>query len=79
MPIEFINLITQGAMAAVFAYLFWEERKERQKMQIQHDQDINRLYNMRINDLKEMARIPTNLEGVPPAHVASLSSLPLPS
>lgn len=63
MPIEFLNLFTQGALAAIFAYLYWDERKQRQAAEARHEQDIDRLYSLRIRDLQFIAKLPTDLDG----------------
>lgn len=63
MPIEVINLITQGALAAVFFYLYWDAKKRAQEQDDKHDRDIDRLYTLRIKDLQYIAKLPTDLEG----------------
>lgn len=63
MPVELLNLATQGAMAAVFFYLYWETNKRLQAQDDKHEKEIDRLYGMRINDLKLIAKLPTDLEG----------------
>lgn len=63
MPIELVNLIAQFGMGALFFYMFWDERKRNQDKDIRHDQDIDRLYTLRIKDLQYIAKLPTDLEG----------------
>lgn len=80
MPPEVINFATQGAWGLVFFYLYWTTNQELRRQADKHDQEIARLFELRIQELRLMARIPTNLEGVPPAHLMpSPSSLPSPS
>jgi hypothetical protein len=63
MPIEVINLITQGALAAVFFYLYWTTNQRLQEQDERHDQDMKHLYSMWVTDLKYIANLPTDLEG----------------
>lgn len=63
MPIELVNLIAQFGMGALFFYMFWDERKRTQIQDDKHDQQIAALYDMRINDLKWIAKVPTDIEG----------------
>lgn len=63
MPIELINLMTQGALAAIFAYLYWDTKKRAQEQDDKHERDIDRLYSLRIKDLQYIAKLPTDLEG----------------
>ncbi len=62
---EMIKFAVQAGMGGVFFYLYWMTNKRLQEQDDKHDQDIARLYNMRINDLKLFARLPTDLEGTP--------------
>lgn len=62
MPIEIVNLIAQFGMGALFFYMFWDERKRTQTQDDKHDREIAALYNLRINDLKWIAKVPTDLE-----------------
>jgi hypothetical protein len=72
---ELINFATQGAWGLVFFWLYWRTNEELQKQAQRHDQEMARLWELRIQELRLMARIPTNLEGVPPAQsMPSLSS-----
>ena len=61
MPSEIVSLIAQMGMAGIFFYLYWITRDELKKQNEKHDQDIARLYDMRIQELKQMARLPTDL------------------
>ena len=63
MPIEIINLMTQGALAAVFFYLYWDAKKYAQEQAARYDREIDRLYSLRIKDLQYIAKLPTDLEG----------------
>lgn len=62
MPIEVVNLVAQFGMGALFFYMFWDERKRTQQQDDKHDLQITALYNLRINDLKWIAKLPTDLE-----------------
>jgi hypothetical protein len=63
MPPEIVNLIGQMGMAGIFFYLYWRADQRLQEQGAKHDQDIARLYDMRIQELKQMARLPTDLTG----------------
>jgi hypothetical protein len=63
MPIELVNLVAQLGLSALFFYMFWDERKRTQLQDDKHDLEIAALYNLRINDLKWIAKLPTDLEG----------------
>lgn len=58
-----LPLIAQLGIGAIFFGLYWFTNKRLQEQQDKHDRDIDRLYNMRINDLKWIAKVPTDLEG----------------
>lgn len=62
MPQEIVNLMAQMGMAGIFFYLYWVTNQELKKQSEQHDQDIKQLYEMRIQDLKLLARGQTDLE-----------------
>jgi len=62
MPVEVLNLLAQGALSSVFFYLYWKTDKRLQEQQDRHDQDMKRLQEQRINDLKQWARLPTDLD-----------------
>jgi hypothetical protein len=67
---EMLKFVVQMGMGGVFFWLYYVTNKRLQEQQDQHDHDIDRLYNLRINDLKLFARLPTDLEGTPPeSHV----------
>lgn len=61
-PNEIVNLAAQLGLGGIFFYLFWVTRDELKKQNERHDQDIQRLYEMRVQELKLMARLPTDLE-----------------
>ena len=77
MPPELVSIVTQGAWGMVFFWLYWRTNEELLKQAQRHDQEMARLWELRIQELRLMARIPTNLEGVPPAHAAPTLSSPL--
>lgn len=59
---ELIKLAVQLGMGGIFFYLYWITREDLKKQNERHDQDIQRLYEMRVQELKLMARLPTDLE-----------------
>jgi len=65
METEMLKFALQAGMGGVFFYLYWITNRRLQEQDDKHDQDIDRLYNLRINDLKLFARLPTDLEGTP--------------
>lgn len=60
---EIVKFALQAGMGGVFFYLYWITNKRLQDQQDQHDRDIAALYGQRINDLKFIAKLPTDLEG----------------
>ena len=67
--IEVIKGLLQIGQAGLFLWLFLRSEARREEQDRRHDADIQRLYEMRVNELRLIARIPTNLEGAPPARV----------
>lgn len=63
MPQEVVNLIAQLGIAGIFFYLYWITNQRLQQQEEKHDADIKQLYEMRVSELKLIARLPTNLEG----------------
>jgi hypothetical protein len=61
MPIELVNLITNLGMGGLFFYLYWDERKLRQAQDDKHDLEIKQLHEQRIQDLKLIYHMPTDL------------------
>lgn len=69
--IEFIKGLLQVGQAGLFLWLYLRSEAQREAQARKHDADIERLYEMRVSELKLVARLPTNLEGVPPARVSA--------
>jgi hypothetical protein len=63
METELFKLTVQMGMGGIFFYLYWVTNKRMQDQDAKHDADIARLYGQRINDLKFLAKLPTDLEG----------------
>jgi hypothetical protein len=61
---EFEVVKTLGE-AAIFFWLYWDTKTRLQQQQDKHDQDIKQVYDQRVQDLKILARLPTDLEGTP--------------
>lgn len=59
---EIIKLAVQFGLGGIFFYLYWDTRAELRKQNDKHDQDIARLYDQRVQELKQIARLPTDLE-----------------
>lgn len=62
---EMVKFAVQLGMGSIFFYLYWRTDQRLQEQDKKHEADIARLYDMRIQELKLMARLPTDLEGVP--------------
>lgn len=62
--LEAIKTLIQLGEGAIFLWLFLRLDARLEKQTAQHDQDIARLYDQRIQDLKILTRTTTNLEGV---------------
>ena len=74
LPPELISLIGQGALSAVFGWLYLDLKKryqemldkyeiQRQQREQQHAAEIVRLYDLRIFEIKMLGNLPTDLEG----------------
>jgi hypothetical protein len=68
METELFKIVLQAGMGGIFFYLYWMTNKRLEAQHDKHDQDIAALYAQRINDLKIMAKIPTELDGSAPAN-----------
>lgn len=66
MELEAIKTALQLGQAGVFLWLFLRLDERLEKRDAKHDAEIQRVQEQRINDLKLFARLPTDLEGVPP-------------
>jgi len=62
MPIELVNLMAQFGMGALFFWMYWDERKRNQAKDDRRDQDIATLYRMWLNDMRGLAKLPTDLD-----------------
>lgn len=60
---EIIKFVVQAGLGGIFFYLYWDTRAELRKQNEKHDQDIARLYDQRVQELKQIARLPTDLTG----------------
>lgn len=60
---ELIKWALQFGAGGLFFYLFWETRREMREMDARHEQDIKYLYGRWLNDIKFIAKLPTDLEG----------------
>lgn len=69
--IEFLKGVLQLSQAGLFLWLYLRSESLRLEEQRRHDAQIERLNESRIVELKQAARLPTNLEGVPPARAAA--------
>jgi len=58
---EMVKFAVQMGMGGIFFWLYWTTNQELRKQAEKHDQDIARLYDMRIQELKQMARLQTDL------------------
>jgi hypothetical protein len=63
MPIEIVNLIAQCGFGAIFFWLFWEQRKRSQEQDDKYEKRIAGLYTLWLNDIKYIAKLPTDLDG----------------
>lgn len=63
MPIEIVNLIAQFGMGGIFFWLYWDTRKRSMEQDDKHSRDVAQLYNMWLNDIKYIAKLPTDLDG----------------
>jgi len=60
---ELLGLIGNGAISGVFAYLYWDLKKRYEALLTQRDRELARLYDLRIFEIKTLAKLPTDLEG----------------
>lgn len=58
-----IKMAVQLGQAGLFLWLFLRVDARAQAQAEKHDLDIARLYNLRIQDLKWLAKLPTDLDG----------------
>lgn len=63
LPTELISLIGQGALSAVFGWLYLDLKKRNQEEQDKHKLEIARLYDLRILEIKMLGNLPTDLDG----------------
>lgn len=63
MPIEIVNLIAQFGMGGIFFWLYWDTRKRSMEQDDKHSRDVAALYGMWLNDIKYIAKLPTDLDG----------------
>ena len=63
LPPEMLSLIGQGAIAAIFAWLYIDLKKRNQEQEDKHKSEIARLYDLRILEIKMLGNLPTDLEG----------------
>lgn len=63
LPPEILSLIGQGAIAAIFAWLYIDLKKRNQEDTDKHRLEIARLYDLRILEIKMLGNLPTDLEG----------------
>lgn len=73
MPTELLNFFTQGALSVIFFYLYWKTNQGLEALREKYDVQIARLYELRITEIREFVRIPTNL-GEEPSGVESASN-----
>ena len=66
--LELLKFAMQIGYGGIFFYLYWVTNDRLQKQADKHDADIARIQEQRIQELKLMARVPTNLEGSIPAN-----------
>ena len=60
---EAIKTLLQVGQGVIFLWLFLRLDARLEKRDEQHDQDIARLHDQRVQDLKLFARLPTDLTG----------------
>jgi hypothetical protein len=68
MEIESVKTALQLGQAAIFLWLFLRLDDRLEKRDAKHDAEIQRIQEQRVNELKIIARIPTDLQGSQPAH-----------
>ena len=62
MELENIKTVLQLGQAAIFLWLFLRLDERLERRDARHDQDIQRLYDQRVQELRLIARLPTDLE-----------------
>lgn len=63
MELELIKNLAQGAFGLAMWYLYRELRKEMVTMALRYEADRKQSYNRWLNDIRYMAKLPTDLEG----------------
>ena len=63
MPVEVLNLIAQLGFGGLFFWLFLEQRKRSMEQDDKYEKRIAGLYTLWLNDIKYIAKLPTDLEG----------------
>jgi hypothetical protein len=66
---EVIKSLLEVSQVGLFLWLYLRSEARREEQDKRHEADVKQLYEMRVSELKVVARLPTNLEGVPPARV----------
>lgn len=64
---EVLKFVVQMGLSGIFFWLFWVTNQRLQASEERHDADIKALYEMRVNELKLIAKLPTDLIGSKPA------------
>lgn len=67
MDVNMIQGLLNVGQAGLFLWLYLRVDERLEKQNAKHDADIANLYGQRVNDLKLIARLPTDLEGKSPA------------
>lgn len=60
---QLLPLVAQFGMGALFFWMYWDERKRNEAKDDRRDQDIATLYRMWLNDMRGLAKLPTDLDG----------------
>ena len=68
MELEAIKTALQLGQAGIFLWLFLRLDERLEKRDAKHDTEIQRIQEQRIQDLKLIAKLPTDLVGSQPAH-----------
>jgi len=63
MELELIKNLAQGAFGLAMWFLYRELRKDMAAMMQRYELDRERSYNRWLNDIRYMAKLPTDLEG----------------
>lgn len=67
--LEMLKFALQFGMGGVFFWLWWQDHQELKASNARHDAEIERLWTQRVNELKLMAKLPTDLDGSRPANM----------